>query len=65
MNDEQTFEIHIIENGPTHIKGKFSFKDSAGNLSAEHNELFFCRCGRSKNKPFCDGSHKNQWQTPE
>jgi CDGSH-type Zn-finger protein len=32
---------------------------------------FWCACGRSKNQPFCDGSHKGsefapvQWQATE
>jgi CDGSH-type Zn-finger protein len=25
---------------------------------------FWCRCGRSKNQPFCDGAHKGSEFTP-
>ncbi|NQZ13183.1 MAG: CDGSH iron-sulfur domain-containing protein, partial [Algicola sp.] len=28
-------------------------------------EYYFCSCGRSKNQPFCDGSHKGSGFTPQ
>ena len=27
-------------------------------LEMEPGEYWWCRCGRSKNQPFCDGAHK-------
>ena len=34
------------------------------NLSKDE-EYFFCTCGRSKNQPFCDGSHKGSSFKPK
>lgn len=35
-----------------------TIQDADGNLITQGKELALCRCGQSKNKPFCDGSHK-------
>ena len=51
---EQT-EINITEDGPYFIKGNIELKDADKPESEEHFAL--CRCGKSKNKPFCDGQH--------
>lgn len=51
-------EIFISKNGPLHIRGGIQLDDPATKelVSKEHYTL--CRCGASKNKPFCDGTHK-------
>lgn len=51
-------EIFIGKDGPLHVRGGVELDDDASKelISKEHYTL--CRCGASKNKPFCDGSHK-------
>ncbi|MFC1553089.1 CDGSH iron-sulfur domain-containing protein [candidate division KSB1 bacterium] len=33
-------------------------------LELENGKYYWCACGRSKNQPFCDGSHKGTGITP-
>ena len=51
-------EIKVTEDGPYFVKGSVELHDKDHPESEEHFAL--CRCGKSKNKPFCDGQH---WYT--
>jgi CDGSH-type Zn-finger protein len=50
--------IEVIEAGPLKITGNFIFKDLKKGEEASLGEIWLCRCGKSANKPYCDGSHK-------
>jgi CDGSH-type Zn-finger protein len=50
--------ITATANGPYECHGSFEICDAAGNLLASETEAWLCRCGRSQNKPYCDGSHE-------
>ena len=56
MNDKNI--ITPFKNGPLHITGILELKNDNGELLEKTEELFLCRCGNSKNKPYCDGEHK-------
>mgnify|MGYP001335166334 CR=1 FL=1 len=56
-NKDKKPEIKIFKNGPIHVPAEINVKDSSGNIIKENKDKFLCRCGHSKNKPFCDGSH--------
>jgi CDGSH-type Zn-finger protein/uncharacterized Fe-S cluster protein YjdI len=44
--------------GPLYLRGRIELRTPAGELIAEETRVALCRCGASKNKPYCDGSHK-------
>jgi CDGSH-type Zn-finger protein len=43
--------------GPIWAKGGIELESSDGAKYESRNRVTLCRCGRSDNKPFCDGSH--------
>ena len=45
-------------NGPLLLTGSFSIVSSSGRSAWRGTKAALCRCGASKNKPFCDGAHK-------
>ncbi len=56
---QKPVEFRIIPNGPLHAIGTFKIIDLNGKIVDITDEAFFCRCGNSKTKPFCDGSHRH------
>jgi CDGSH-type Zn-finger protein len=50
--------ITVLDNGPYLVKGPVLLVDAEGNeLRTERATVALCRCGASKKKPFCDGTH--------
>lgn len=53
--------IRCRENGPYVLQAPVKVVDHLGNeftLPVGKDTIALCRCGQSKKKPFCDGSHK-------
>ena len=50
--------IKVRENGTYLVKGNVTLTDADGNPYSVEANFVLCRCGQSKTKPFCDGSHR-------
>ena len=45
------------EHGPLWVRGGIPVVSAEGKRYTVRNRVTLCRCGKSGNKPFCDGSH--------
>ena len=50
--------IKSLTDGPLLVKGNLTIHAGSGRTAWRGTDAALCRCGASKNKPFCDGSHK-------
>jgi len=57
-------KLTINNNGSVKIEGDFEIVDRNGNEYGLQGRtvLSICRCGLSKNKPFCDGAHNGHFE---
>jgi CDGSH-type Zn-finger protein len=53
-------EVIIRPMGPVTIKGEITIIDEDGKEIHDKTIVSICRCGISKNLPYCDGAHKGQ-----
>ncbi len=52
-------KITPYRDGPYLIRGPFTLVDQDGNeIEVRRKVIALCRCGRSRTRPFCDGTHK-------
>jgi uncharacterized Fe-S cluster protein YjdI len=54
--DNSQVEVTLIPHGPLIIKGGATVQHLK-DTTVFHETVSFCRCGRSKNFPYCDGTH--------
>ncbi len=77
---EDEFEIRVTKNGPYLVAGRIPISEQIitvdregiptkwkrGKIFATQEKCLLCRCGRSSNKPYCDGTHvKVKFDGPE
>jgi CDGSH-type Zn-finger protein len=66
MKDSSMADVRVVPtvDGPNMITGSFGLAWPSGHTISmagkadENGAISLCRCGHSKDKPFCDGSHK-------
>jgi len=63
MEEKLPVSIGLIEDpaqdcsGPLWLRGGIALTSADGHAYEVRNRVTVCRCGASRNKPFCDGSH--------
>jgi len=50
--------VAVSANGPYFVRGNLAIDGAAADMPAVRYRAALCRCGQSRNKPFCDTSHE-------
>jgi CDGSH-type Zn-finger protein len=59
MEQTPAGRITPYRDGPYILRGDFVLTDQEGNeIATGRRTVALCRCGRSRIRPFCDGTHK-------
>jgi CDGSH-type Zn-finger protein/uncharacterized Fe-S cluster protein YjdI len=52
--------VQVAYNGPLFVRGALAIENAAADAPGLNFRAALCRCGTSRNKPFCDNSHEKQ-----
>ncbi|TDR22361.1 glutamate synthase-related protein [Marinicella litoralis] len=58
-------KVTVAKDGPFNIVGGIELRNTQWGEGASKEHYSLCRCGASKMKPFCDGSHDDVWKNGE
>ncbi len=61
MDPERPPDVVITpdRDGPLLVRGPFRMLDQDGNeIELDRDVVALCRCGKSRLRPFCDGTHR-------
>ena len=53
-----TLTVTPLKDGPLQLDGNLEIVSGTGRTLNRVTQTYLCRCGGSKNKPYCDGSHR-------
>ncbi len=53
----EALKMTVMPNGPLKVTGNIEITLADGSVEVREKNTFFCRCGASSRKPFCDGTH--------
>ena len=56
--EDNIAQFKIVENKYIEVSGSFEIVNSKGEVLKDEGPVYLCRCGQSRNKPFCDGKHR-------
>jgi len=56
--ENKNVTVTVLDNGPLLVKGEIIVVHKDGTTEVRPENTAFCRCGHSKNKPYCDGAHR-------
>lgn len=57
FDESDELVIEVTPNGPLILSGDCRIRMKDGSESTVAGKTALCRCGHSKSKPYCDGSH--------
>jgi CDGSH-type Zn-finger protein len=58
-NGSEAVTITAYPDGPYLLRGAFTLRDQDGSeIASSSRVVALCRCGKSRLRPFCDGTHR-------